>query len=436
MEPTPQAAFGNSAPWPATTPAQLTRVVFSACAGSAMEWYDFFIYGFVASLVFDQIFFPGISPAFARIVVFATFSVGFVARPLGGLVFAHFGDRYGRKAVLLTTMVMMGLGTSAIGLLPTYQTAGIIAPCLLIACRLVQGMALGGESIGALLMTVETAPSAKRGFYTSIVMATGALAQVFGSLIVMLLTRLPNHALFAWAWRVPFLLSIALLAIGMYVRHRVEETPAFQHALKNRKTLRFPAAEVLRRFKKPVLIALFAAAAESTCFNLSTTFSLSYGTHALSISRETFTTALFIGLSVAAAMTVVYGALSDRIGRVRVFSMGVIAAGILIWPFFKLLGTQQAALVTVAIVLIVGFVHPLMFGPEGSLFPELFDTSVRFSGVTLGKQFGTLIGGFSPLIASAVLAFTQGGLGYVGLYMIAISIVALCGLRVARLVKI
>jgi MHS family shikimate/dehydroshikimate transporter-like MFS transporter len=412
---------------------RLRRVLLAACVGSAMEWYDFFIYGFVASLVFDQLFFPGIGPAFSRIVVLATFSAGFVARPLGGLVFAHFGDRIGRKKVLMTTMVMMGTSTTAIGLLPGYREIGLAAPVLLIVCRLIQGAALGGESIGALLMTVETAAPAKRGFYAALVMSTGTLAQVLGSLVIMVLTRVSNEALLAWAWRIPFLLSAVLLIVGVYVRRRVEESPVFQQAFEKHRVERFPAVEVFRRFKLPVLIVLLCALAESTCFNLSTTFSLSYGTHVLDIPRTAFTTALFIGLSIATVMVIVCGALSDRFGRVRVFSIGVLATAISVWPFLTLLGTGDTALVTLAVVGVVGFVHPLMFGPEGSLFPELFDTAVRFSGVTVGKQIGTLIGGSVPLIASAILAATDGRIGFVVIYVMGVCAAALIVLSMARL---
>jgi MHS family shikimate/dehydroshikimate transporter-like MFS transporter len=412
---------------------RLRRVVFAACVGSAMEWYDFFIYGFVASLVFDQIFFPGISPTFSRIVVLATFSAGFVARPLGGLVFAHFGDRFGRKAVLMTTMVMMGVSTTAIGLLPGYAAIGAAAPILLIVCRLVQGAALGGESIGALLMTVETAPAGKRGLYAALVMATGTFAQVLGSLVIMLITRLPSETLVAWAWRIPFLFGAVLLVVGVYVRRRVEESPLFQRAMATRRMPRFPVGMVFRHFKVPVLIVLLAALAESTCFNLSTTFALSYGTHVLHISRAAFTTALCIGLSIATVMVVVCGALSDRFGRARIFSIGVAATGLCVWPFLWLLGTAETSMVTLAVIVVVGFVHPLMFGPEGSLFPELFDTEVRFSGVTVGKQIGTLIGGSVPLIASAIIAATHGKVGFVAGYVAVVCALALIALSAVRL---
>jgi MFS transporter, MHS family, shikimate and dehydroshikimate transport protein len=412
---------------------RLRRVVLAACIGSAMEWYDFFIYGFIASLVFDQLFFPNMSPTFGRIVVLTTFSAGFVARPLGGLVFAHFGDRIGRKKVLMTTMVLMGASTTAIGLLPVYREAGVVAPVLLIVCRLIQGIALGGESIGALLMTVETAPAARRGFYAALVMSTGTLAQVLGSLVIMLLTRVSNDVLLAWAWRVPFLLSSVLLIVGVYVRRRVEESPVFQQAVGKHRVERFPVAEVFRRFKVPALVVLLCALAESTCFNLSTTFSLSYGTHVLHISRAAFTTSLFIGLSIATVMVIVCGALSDRFGRVRIFGIGVMVTALSVWPFLTLLGSGETVLVTLAIIVVVGFVHPLMFGPEGALFPELFDTSVRFSGVTVGKQMGTLIGGSVPLIASAILAATGGRISFIVLYVLGVCAAALIALSMAWL---
>ncbi|HWK45032.1 MAG TPA: MFS transporter, partial [Stellaceae bacterium] len=242
---------GASTPLPASTAQgrQLFSVVLASCVGTAMEWYDFFIYGFVATLMFDKLFFPNMTSAVGTLVVLGTFSVGFVARPVGGLVFAHFGDRFGRKRVLLITMVLMGVSTTTIGLLPTYASAGTAAPVLLIVCRFLQGIALGGESIGALLMIIENAPPHRRGFLGAIVMATGPFAQVIGSFVLMAIVSLPDQQLLAWGWRVPFLLSLVLLFVGSYVRFRVEESPLFLNAQREHKIVRVPLVEVLTRYR-------------------------------------------------------------------------------------------------------------------------------------------------------------------------------------------
>jgi len=395
------------------------RVVFASCFGTAIEWYDFFIYGFLAPLVFDVLFFPKLDPMVGSIAVFATFAVGFVARPLGGIVFGHFGDRIGRKSILLLTLLLMGIGTAAIGLLPSYHAIGLWAPILLVTLRFVQGFALGGESIGALLLTVEGSPAERRGLFAALIQASGPLAIIAASFAVAAVSKLPEASLLSWGWRIPFLASIVLVAVGTYVRTRVEESAKFASVVREQAIVRVPVAEILKRYRTPTLITFFICLAETSFFYLAAIFSLSYGTKTLGMPRTTLTTAVLIANCFALFTVPLFGMLSDRIGRRPLFLAGISATAAYIYPFFLLMGTRDPALVTIAIVTAAGIIHPMMFGPEGSFFAELFDTPVRFSGVSFGKQLGTVLGGgLAPLVATSLLAWRGSILLVVGYFLV------------------
>ncbi|HEX7812439.1 MAG TPA: MFS transporter [Burkholderiales bacterium] len=409
-----------------TTSRGYTRLVLASCFGTAIEWYDFFIYAFLAPLVFDKLFFPKLDPKVGTIAVFATFAVGFIARPLGGIVFGHYGDRIGRKSILLVTLLLMGVATTLIGLLPTYEQVGILAPIALVVLRFLQGFALGGESIGALLLTVEGSPQSRRGFFGSLVYAAGPFSIVMATLAVSLVSRLPEADLLSWGWRVPFVISIVLVAVGLYVRLKVEESASFAKIAAKREVVRIPMLEVFRHFPRPTMITLLVCLAETAFFYLTAIFALSYGTRTLGMPRPLLADALLYANCLAFLTVPMFGALSDRVGRKPVFMSGVIATMIYIYPFFLLLGTKDPALVTLAIVFAAGLIHPLMFGPEGSFFAEQFETRVRFSGVSFGKQVGTVLGGgLAPLIASALLLKFDNSFVPIVIYFLILATIAL-----------
>lgn len=406
-------------------PPGYARVVLASCFGTAIEWYDFFLYGFLGPLVFDALFFPRLDALAGTIAVFATFAVGFLARPLGGIVFGHFGDRVGRKSILLVTLILMGAATAAIGALPTYARIGIAAPAALVVLRFLQGFALGGESIGALLLTVESAPDRRRGLFGALIQGAGPVGVILASAATAAVARLPEADLLSWGWRLPFLLSLVLVAIGVYVRLRVEESASFAAAAAQREIVRVPMLEAFRHFGRPIAITFCLCLAETGFFYLTAVFSLSYGTRTLGLPKAALTDAVVVANCIALFAVPLFGVLSDRVGRRTMFLAGIVATMLYIYPFFLLMGTRDAVLVTCAISLAAGIIHPMMFGPEGSFFAELFETRIRFSGVSFGKQFGTVLGGgLAPLIATALLA-RAGSFQPIVWYYLALATIAL-----------
>ncbi|VVD69976.1 transporter [Pandoraea communis] len=412
------------------------RVVAASCFGTAIEWYDFFIYGFLAPIVFDRLFFPQLDPMTGMIAVFATFAVGFIARPIGGIVFGHFGDRIGRKSILLFTLILMGVATTMIGLLPTYDKVGMWAPIMLVTLRFVQGFALGGESVGGLLMTVEGAPAHLRGLFGGLIQAAGPTSIVGASLAIVLITRLPEDDLLTWGWRLPFLVSLLLVALGTYVRLKVEESPSFKAAERHRDIAKVPVVEVVTHYWRPTLVTFFICLAETSFFYLVAIFSLSYGTKTLGLPRNMMAGGVLYANILAMLTIPAFGMLSDKLGRRPMFLMGLAATAIFIYPFFLMMGSKETALVVMAIVIGAGVIHPMMFGPEGSFFSELFDTRVRFSGVSLGKQIGTVLGGgMAPMIAASLLAWSHGQIWPVIVYFLVLAAMALISTFLVRETK-
>ncbi|WFU12874.1 MFS transporter (plasmid) [Rhizobium sp. CB3090] len=412
------------------------RILVAGTIGTTIEWYDFFIYGLIAPLVFDRLFFPKFDQLTATMAVFATFAVGFLARPLGGLVFGHFGDRIGRKSVLLCTLLIMGLATMAIGLLPTYESVGILATAALLILRFLQGFALGGESTAAGLMAIETAPGDKRGLSAAIIQAAGPLGVVLASLAAMAMATLPEEALLSWGWRIPFIVSGILVAIGLYMRLRVEESATFRQTVRQSShTPTVPALEAIRSHPRPILAILFAEMAQTSYFYLTAIFTLSFATRQLGVPKDVVTQAVLYANIVALIAMPIIGAWSDRIGRKRLFLAGLILAAVSIMFFYDLLATRDSAMVMGAVIVAAGLLHPLMFSTEGSYFPELFPTRVRFSGVSIGKQLGTVLGGgLAPLIATALYAATGTTLSIVCYYLV-MAAAAVIALRFVRETK-
>jgi len=406
------------------------RVVLASSIGTAIEWYDFFIYAFLGSLVFDRVFFPQVSSTAGTMAVFATFTVGFLARPLGGVVFGHFGDRVGRKSVLIASMLLMGFATAAIGCLPSFAEIGLWAPGLLVVLRFLQGFALGGESVGAVLLTVEGSPVSKRGWFGGLIQAAGPASVVLASLATAAVMRLPEDELLSWGWRVPFLASLGLVVVGLYVRARVFETKSF--VASRQAAPKLPLAEVLKHHRKPVVIVLLLSVAETAFFYLTVTFSLAYGAR-LGIAKSVLSDAVLFGNLLSMCAVPMFGALSDRLGRRPVFAGGLSLALLFIYPFFLSIQTLNPWAVTAAIVVAAGVIHPLMFGSESSFFAELFPTGVRFTAISVGKQLGTILGGgLAPLVATALMAASGDRIAAVVGYFAVLSVLALLAALVTQ----
>lgn len=385
------------------------RTLISSTIGSVIEWYDFTIYGTAAALLFNQLFFPSISSAAGTLAAFATFTAGFIARPLGGLVSGHYGDRIGRKATLILTLTMMGLATTLIGFLPTYSQIGLWSPALLVLLRLVQGFAVGGEWGGAALMAVEHAPSGKRGLFGAWPQTGVSAGLLLGTSVFSLMSLLPDQQFIAWGWRVPFLMSALLALLGLYIRLKVTEPDAFLKVSKESGPSRRPLVEVLRTHPKELLLAVGTRFAEGGNYYIFTVFILTYISEYLGLPREFGLT----GVMVAAAANIVtiplWGALSDRVGRRPVFLGGAVFMMVFAAPFFWLVGTGSLGLITLALVIMLGVAHGAVFAPLSAFYTELFGPRVRYSGLSIGYQTGSVVlGGFTPLAAASLILWSGG----------------------------
>lgn len=402
-----------------------TVVIVSTFIGSAIEWYDFFIYGTVAALVFNKLFFPTFDPLVGTLAAFATFSVGFLARPLGGVIIGHYGDRVGRKAMLLLTLLTMGIVTVAIGLLPTYEQIGFMAPLLLVLLRLVQGFALGGEWGGAALVAFEHAPEGRRGFFGSWPQTGVAAGLVLSTIALGLASMVSGPAFETWGWRLPFLFSAVLIILGLVVRLRLSETPDFVRTQTASEVRRLPIVDVFRENTREVILVIGARLAENTLFYLVTVFALSYATQTLGIQRDVFLNGLIMAACVAMVTTPLFGALSDRMGFRRLYLLGTLAMIGFAVPFFSLLETGNEWIVQAAIVLGIGIVYPMMYGPQVALFASLFPARIRYSGISVGVQAGSVIGGgMTPLIATGLLAMSGGESWPVAIYAVVMATIA------------
>ncbi|WCH96387.1 MFS transporter [Streptomyces moderatus] len=400
-----------ASPSPSTHPErtrQLRRVALSGLLGTAVEFYDFLVYGTVAALVFGELFFPGADPAVGTIAAFGTFAAGYVARPLGGIVFGHFGDRIGRKSMLLLTMGLMGGASFLIGLLPTYDTVGVWAPVLLIALRVLQGIAIGGEWGGATLMVVEHAGERRRGLWSSFTQMGAPLGSLLSSLVVTLVVAMPREQFTAWGWRVPFLLSVVLLGVGLFVRLKVVESPLFAEVKKDRAEARLPILDVLRR-PRPLLLACCVGIGAFTAQSLLTSYLIAYAT-GIGYARPQVLTALTVSAAVALVVLPCASALSDRVGRRPVVLTGAVLSAATAFPVLALIDSKSPGALILAVVIGHGIAQSTMYGPLGALLTEMFGTRVRYTGASLGYQGATLVGaGFSPVIAGSLVAGSGNG---------------------------
>ncbi|MEQ7010436.1 MFS transporter [Actinopolymorpha sp. B17G11] len=385
------------------------KVVMASLVGTTIEWYDFFLYGSAAALVFNTLFFPEQDPTVGTMLAFVTYALGFVARPIGGIVFGHFGDKLGRKKMLVVSLLLMGGATFAIGLLPTYATIGVAAPLLLLLCRLVQGFAVGGEWGGAVLMVAEHGSAERRGFWSSWPQAGVPAGNLLSVLVLFILASTTSDEAFTtWGWRVPFLLSAILVVVGLWIRLRLTESPLFTQAqaeFEARKVQRrAPALDVVRKYPREVLQAMGARFAENVCYYIFTAFVLAYVTESVGLDRQVALNAVLVASAVHFIVIPLFGALSDRVGRKPLYLAGAAGVGVWGFAFFPLIDTRSQAAITLAIT--VGLVlHAAMYGPQAAFFSELFGTSVRYSGASIGYQLASVVAGsLAPIIALALLA--------------------------------
>ncbi|QOS88773.1 MFS transporter [Peribacillus sp. JNUCC41] len=402
----------------------MKRVAGASFVGALMEWYDFFLYGTASAIVLNKLFFPDLDPTVGTIAAFASFAIGFLARPLGGLVFGHFGDKIGRKSILVITLLMMGGSTFAIGLLPTYDSIGVWAPILLVALRLFQGFALGGEYGGASLLMIEHAPRNQRGFWGALLQSATPLGLLLASGTFTLVTLLPEAQFLAWGWRIPFVISIILLGVGTFIRFSVKETPAFQELKETGKEVKLPIVELFRAYPKSILIAFGARIGETVSFNLFNVFVISYVNTKLGLSSNVALTGVFVASAVAVVVSPLFGALSDRIGRKPVYLFGTSFLVLFAFPFFSLVNSGVAVIIYLAITLGYVLGTTALFSIQSVFFTEMFGTHVRYSGLSFVYQVSGIIGGFTPLIASSLLLW-EGGVLYISLFLVCASLISL-----------
>jgi MFS transporter, MHS family, shikimate and dehydroshikimate transport protein len=423
---------------PMTSPAtqnapasSIRTVAFASLIGTTIEWYDFFLYGTASALVFNRLFFPTFDPLTGTLAAFGTNAVGFVARPFGGIIIGHFGDRIGRKSMLVLTLVVMGVATFLIGLLPTYDQIGPWAAVALVLLRVAQGFGVGGEWGGAVLMAVEHAPRGTRGFYGSWPQIGVPAGLLLSTAVFTVFSWMPEDQFLAWGWRVPFLLSIVLVATGLVIRLRILETPAFVRIKSQAQAARQPIVEVLTRYPKQVLLAMGLRFAENGAFYIFSVFVLTYATLRAEIDRQIVLKGILIGAAIELAAIPFFGALSDRVGRRPVYLFGAVMTAVIAFPLFAAL--DGGAPIPIALALTAAFClsHGAMYAPQAAFMSELFDARVRYSGASLGAQLASVFaGGLAPFIGTGLLRAGYGR-GAVALYVVGLAAVTIVAVLAA-----
>jgi metabolite-proton symporter len=387
----------------------IVKVVGASLVGTTVEWYDFFLYGSAAALIFNKLFFPSFDPLVGTLLAFATYAVGFAARPVGGVIFGHFGDKVGRKQMLVITLMLMGGATFLIGLLPTYESIGVWAPILLITLRLIQGFALGGEWGGAVLMAAEYGTPERRGFWASWPQSGAPAGNLLAVAVLAVVTATTTPEQFdSWGWRIPFLLSAVLVLVGLYIRVSIEESPVFraarEQAAASEEAPKLPVVQVLREYPREIILAIGARLAENISYYIFTAFALAFATRPeLGISRSTALNAALIASAIHFIAIPLMGAASDRFGRRPVYLVGALGVGVWGFVFFALYNTQNFGLLVLAGAIGLIF-HGAMYGPQAAFFSEMFSTQVRYSGLSVAGQVSSIVAGsMAPIIATALL---------------------------------
>ena len=414
-----------------STSASPRKVIVASLIGTSLEWYDFFLYGTASALVFNKLFFPNFDPLVGTLLAFAAYAVGFIARPLGGLVFGHFGDRVGRKQVLIVTLLIMGIATFLIGALPTYQAIGVAAPILLVVLRFVQGLGLGGEWGGAVLMSLEHGAPDRRGLNASWPQVGVPVGNLLAAGVLGLLNLLlTEDAFLSWGWRIAFFLSGALVLVGLWIRMTITESPLFEEVESAGEKARMPLIEVIKRHPRGLLVAMGARLGTDVAFYTFTLYILTFLTANLGLPRSVGLNAVLIGSAVQIALIPLFGGLSDRYGRRPVYALGAVSAAVWAFVFFPLLSTRSPVVIVLATVVAL-ITHAAMYGPQAAFIAELFSTELRYSGASMGYQIaGVLGGGIAPLVSIA-LAGATGTAFAVSFYVLAMVVLTLIALWAA-----
>jgi len=405
------------------------RAVAASTVGTTIEWYDFFLYGTAAALVFPQVFFPTTSHTAGVLLSFGTYTVGFAARPVGAAIFGHFGDRVGRKGTLIATLLLMGIATALMAVLPGYGDIGVAAPILLIILRIFQGIGVGGEWGGSVLLSMEWGTQRRRGFWASWPQIGVPIGLLLSTGMVKLFSSVAGDSFNSWGWRVPFALSLVLVAIGLYVRLRVLESPAFGAVKRERAVVRLPVLQVLKEQPREVITSAFVRMAEQAPFYLFVTFVLAYGTDHLGLDKDPLLNDTLIAAAIGLITIPLAGYVSDRVGRRLVYGTGIVLVAAFAFPYYGLLNTKEAGLITLAIVLSLVF-HDIQYGPQAALIAESFGPEIRYSGAGIGYQLASVIaGGPAPLIAAAIVDAT-GSSTWVSVYIIGCAVLAMGALLI------